>query len=271
MHESSERLKDLTDLIFDGRNQSFGAYLLRRLYPGIVIKACITAISGFSAIVLLAIGVETWLHQPVSVEENLVTIDPKMIEPPPIDPKTPPPPALPAQPPPPKISTVRFVPPEVTPDEEIIEEDPPKQEELKAVVSASQTVEGSPDADPNELVIDGSAGTGEIMGGEPEEEEAHLVVEEMPRFPDGDVQYFFVKHLKYTQKAILKEISGKVYISFVVNKDGSITEVTLMKGLGYGLDEEALRVVKMMPNWIPGKQGGREVKVKIVQPIVFNL
>lgn len=166
MHESSERLKDLTDLVFDGRNQSFGAYLLRRLYPGIVIKACITAISGFSAIVLLAIGVETWLHQPVSVEEKLVTIDPKMIEPPPIDPKTPPPPALPAQPPPPKISTVRFVPPEVAPDEEIIEEDPPKQEELKAVVSASQTVEGSPYADPNELVIDGSAGTGEIMGGD---------------------------------------------------------------------------------------------------------
>ena len=92
----------------------------------------------------------------------------------------------------------------------------------------------------------------------------------MPAFPDGDVQLFFAKNLRYTQKAITKEISGKVYISFVVNKDGSISEVTLMKGLGFGLDEEAIRVVNKMPNWLPGKQGGRVVRVKIIQPIKFS-
>ena len=204
--------------------------------------------------------------------QEVVIVDPKMIEPPPIDPKTPPPPPLPASPPPPLVSTVRFVPPEVAPDEEIIEEDPPKQEELKEAVAAVETIVGDPTADPNELVMDENTGAGEVIGApEADNDEPFLAVEEMPAFPDGDVQVFFAKNLKYTQKAISNEVSGKVFISFIVNKDGSISEISIMKGLGYGLDEEALRVVKKMPNWLPGKQGGRPVRVKIIQPIKFSL
>jgi len=264
--------EDFEDIIFAGRNKDFGAFLLRRLYSDHVLKACLIAILSFSFFIVGPIIIEKLQTGNEEPKEEIVMVDPKMIEPPPIDPKTPPPPPLPASPPPPMVSTVRFVPPEVAPDEEILEEDPPKQEELKEAVAAVETVVGDPSADTNELVMDENAGAGAVIGAPEEEtEEAFLAVEEMPAFPDGDVQVFFAKNLKYTQKAISNEVSGKVFISFIVNKDGSISEISIMKGLGYGLDEEALRVIKKMPNWLPGKQGGRPVRVKIIQPIKFSL
>jgi protein TonB len=272
MSNSAFPAPDLEDIIFEGRNKAYGAFLLRRIYSDHVLKACLTAILSFSFFIFGPIIFENLQSGNEELVEEVTIVDPKMIEPPPIDPKTPPPPPLPAAPPPPMVSTVRFVPPEVAPDEEILEEDPPKQEELKEAVAAVETVVGDPSADPNELVMDENTGAGEVIGApEEENDEAFLAVEEMPAFPDGDVQVFFAKNLRYTQKALNNDVSGKVFISFIVNKDGSISEISIMKGLGYGLDEEALRVVKMMPKWLPGKQGGRAVRVKIIQPIKFSL
>ena len=264
---------DFNDIVFEGRNKDYGAYQLRRLYDSHILKSTLSACFFLALLVFVPKGFNFLMKNEEVQNEEIATVDPKMIEPPPIDPKRPPPPPLPASPPPPKISTVRFVPPEVKPDEEIIEEDPPKQEELKQVQAASETVQGDPAADPNELSIDEASGTGELITGEPEPEadEAFLLVEEMPVFPDGDIQVYFANHLKYPQKAVNKEISGKVYLSFVIQKDGTVSDVTLMKGIGFGLDEEAIRVVSKMPKWLPGKQGGRTVKVKIIQPIAFTL
>ena len=175
----------------------------------------------------------------------------------------------PAPPPPPKVSTVRFVPPEVAPDEEIIEEDPPKQEELKEVVAGTETVQGDPEADPNELSMDQS-GSGEVIGGnEPEPE--FSFVEQDPQPPGGDLQAYFAKNIKYPQKAINQDVEGKVFVTFVITSAGDVDDVKLLKGIGYGCDEEALRVVKSMPKWTPGKNGGREVKVRMNIPIVFKL
>lgn len=271
MTERNPELKsDLNELVFEGRNKAYGAYFLRILYPETVNKAQVFTLATFFLLVLGPLWVESWWPGTNETEHEVELVDPKMIEPPPIDPKTPPPPPLPAAPPPPKITTIRFVPPEVAPDEEIIEKDPPKQEELKTAVSASETVQGDPNADPNEISLDQS-GEGNIIGAPPEEEEeAFLVVDQMPQFPDGDIQVYFSKHLKYPAKALKNEISGKVHISFVVLPDGSIAEATILKGLGYGLDEEAIRVVNNMPKWLPGRQGGRAVKVKINLPIKFN-
>jgi protein TonB len=66
-------------------------------------------------------------------------------------------------------------------------------------------------------------------------------------------------------------IEGKVFVEFIVDKDGSITEVTVMKGIGSGCDEEAIRVIKAAPKWNPGKQRGQPVKVKLIVPITFKL
>ena len=82
---------------------------------------------------------------------------------------------------------------------------------------------------------------------------------------------FMVDNVNYPQKAKDANIQGKVYVSFVVEKDGSVDEVKLMRGIGGGCDEEAVRVVKAMPKWVPGKKDGKYVRVSYMLPIFFKL
>lgn len=98
-------------------------------------------------------------------------------------------------------------------------------------------------------------------------------VEIMPEFPGGQSRMFsFIgKTVRYPEIARENNVQGKVYIQFVVNKDGSIDEAKVLRGIGYGCDEEALRAVNKMPNWNPGEQKGKPVKVKFVLPVSFRL
>lgn len=99
------------------------------------------------------------------------------------------------------------------------------------------------------------------------------VVEEMPSFPGGENERlnYFIDNIKYPEEAKKNKIQGTVFVSFVVNKDGSISDVKLLRGIGHGCDEEALRVVKMMPLWNPGKQNGKLVNVRYNLPIKYKL
>ncbi|MEO1253908.1 MAG: energy transducer TonB [Bacteroidota bacterium] len=100
-----------------------------------------------------------------------------------------------------------------------------------------------------------------------------IVVEDMPEFPGGEVALleYIAKNVKYPRKAKNLGIEGRVFLKFVIDSDGSISNVELMKGIGAGCDEEAIRVVKMLPNFIPGKQRGVPVKVQMQLPINFKL
>ncbi|MEM1137071.1 MAG: energy transducer TonB [Bacteroidota bacterium] len=113
-----------------------------------------------------------------------------------------------------------------------------------------------------------------------EEEEEEEVVEEIfevvedPASPKGGYQTFyayFAKNMKYPRKALEVGISGKVFVRFVIDKDGSITQTEVVRGIGFGCDEEALRVLGTAPKWNPGKQRGRPVKQRMIIPIVFKL
>lgn len=108
---------------------------------------------------------------------------------------------------------------------------------------------------------------------EQQDEEIFTVVEKMPAFPGGDEARvkFMQENIKYPEEARKNGISGTVSISFVVEKDGKITNVTLLRGVNELLDDEALRVVKMMPAWKPGIQKGKPVRVQYVLPISFKL
>lgn len=99
------------------------------------------------------------------------------------------------------------------------------------------------------------------------------VVEEMPSFPGGSgAMYTYLgKNIKYPKEAQEKGISGTVYVTFVVEKDGSINFVELLRGTNKLLDDEAIRVVKAMPKWEPGKQKGKPVRVKYNLPVKFLL
>ncbi len=105
------------------------------------------------------------------------------------------------------------------------------------------------------------------------EEEIFLFAEEMPGFPGGDLalRKYLANAVKYPVIAQENDIHGKVYVSFVIDETGNITNVHLLRGVDTSLDNEALRVVQTMPNWKPGKQGGKPVKVRYSLPIQFEL
>ena len=105
------------------------------------------------------------------------------------------------------------------------------------------------------------------------EEEIFTVVETQPQFPGGDdsLYSFIYSNLRYPQEAIDNGIEGNVYITFAIEKDGSITNIKILRDIGYGCGAEAVRVLKMMPKWIPGSQRGKPVRVQFNIPIKFEL
>lgn len=116
-----------------------------------------------------------------------------------------------------------------------------------------------------------------VVRSEPEERivepEVFLVVEEQPSFPGGEAARlkFFAKNIVYPQQAKEFDITGIVYVGFIVEPDGSLSNIKVLRGIGGGCDEEALRVVKSMPLWNPGKQLGRPVRVQFNLAVRFTL
>jgi protein TonB len=110
----------------------------------------------------------------------------------------------------------------------------------------------------------------------PDEEisdEVFSVVEVMPSFPGGTTKFydFISKNLKYPRKALKANVEGKVIVRFIVAENGDVSEVEVLKGIGYDCDEEAIRVLLSSPDWIPGRQQGRNVKVRIMVPLTFDI
>ncbi|BDD11302.1 protein TonB [Fulvitalea axinellae] len=158
----------------------------------------------------------------------------------------------PPPPPPPKIQQPQIV---EVPDEEEIEEE----------IEVDLDVEITEETEVEEVVFEEPA--------EEEAEEIFTIVEDQPEYPGGLKAFYkqVGKKLKYPSQARRMGVEGKVYVQFVVDKDGTLTEITVAKGIGAGCDEEAIRVLKTLPKWKPGKQRGRAVKVRMVIPIHFKL
>ena len=263
----------LDDIIFENRNKAYGAYDLRKSYSKFLTRALL--IGG--AIFFMGMLAPTLISLLPSNEPelNMSEVDLMKLAPPPLDPNEPPPPP----PPPvelPKVNTVKYLPPEVLPDEKVPEETPPPTvEELKEAVAADKTQEGDPNAEeaivaPEETAAPSKA---EVVEAAPVEEPIFQVVEQQPEYPGGisEMYKYLGKNIKYPAAASRANVSGKVFMTFVVNSDGSIQDPQVLKGLGFGCDEEALRVVRSMPKWKPGKQSGRSVRVKYNLPISFTL
>ena len=134
-----------------------------------------------------------------------------------------------------------------------------------------EDIEINADVDQNEVIEEYVAP--EIEEEEIQEAEIFTIVEEMPEFPGGTQKLadYLAKNIKYPQMARESGIQGRVFISFVVEPDGSVSNVNVMRSLGGGCDEEAVRVVKSMPKWKPGKQRGKPVRVSYILPVNFKL
>ncbi len=163
------------------------------------------------------------------------------------------PPTEQAPPPPPKTIVPKII---EVPDEEELEED------LNIVVDVEmkETTEAIKIAPVEEIAKEDT-------------DEIFVIVEEQPQFPGGNSEFlkYLRDNMRYPRQARSMAIEGRVYVQAIVGKDGSLDDVQVLKGIGGGCDEEALRVVKLSPKWKPGRQRGNNVRTKIVIPIVFKL
>jgi len=265
---------DYIDIIFDGRNKLYGSYELRKQYPvrakraaGIVL-AIMFLLLVIPLIIRLISGVVDNLEAPKTSKRELV-----MKEPPPLDPKKPEPPPPPKMPPAPPRPTVRFTPPEVVKDEEV-QDPPPTKEELKTAAAGPETKNEGP-GDVNAITPPGDGNEGPSNGVVSDAPPAPVTwVEQMPEFPGGEraMSDFIQKHFRVTDAARESgQDMARVTVRFIVDSEGSISDVKLVRGVGYGLDEEALRIVRSFPKWKAGKQNGKAVPVIFTLPITVSI
>jgi protein TonB len=149
--------------------------------------------------------------------------------------------------------------------EEVREEEPvemPKDE--KAEIS-TKTQEGDPNAKIEEPIVEAPAAV--------EEPKVFTFVEQMPEFPGGELELmkFLQKNIQYPQMERDNDIQGKVLLRFVVSEEGAVGDVSVLRGVSPGIDKEAVRVVKSLPKFKPGKQQGKSVKVYYNLPVMFKL
>jgi len=248
--------KNLDDIIFKNRNKDYGAYSLRKSYNKNMMSAVVIAIVIF----LLGVSVPLIANYFNSEKVVITSYDPTVILNP--DLKDKPIEKLPDAPVEKKKVPV-FRAPIVTDTDEDVPELSELIEISKNTNPADTLAEiGIPEDKPKTNVID-----------EGEELKIHTFVEEWPEFPGGDGARvkFLSENIIYPKVAKETGIQGPVHLTFVVEKDGSITNVNILRGIGGGCDEEATRVVSSMPKWKPGRQNGKEVRVQFNMPINFKL
>ena len=266
------------DLVFEGRNQAYGAYQLRQAYNG-HLRTAMGLVVGLCALLLLGSAAWQQLHPLAAIAHaNPVTIEPMV--PPTYVTEPPKPPAPLAEPSqarsmPAATHSVATIPTKVVKDElaivlkqEVTVEELPAETLGAASTTTDATAIGS---------VGGSdtAGKGTETGSDtsPAVTGPYVVVEKMPEFAGGTeaLMRYLRSHLRYPNAALAAQAEGRVFVSFVVQADGTIADITVPKGLGYGLDEEAQRVVRQMPAWTPGQQSHHAVPVRFTLPITFRI
>jgi protein TonB len=243
-------------MVFADRNREYGAYVLRRDY----VKRLLIAVVGSVLVFGLAVGLPKIIAAMGGEEEvvevkKIVDVNLDLFE----EEKKEEPPPPPVEPPPPvKIESVQFTQLEAV--DEPVDEPPPTQEVLTETNAGTVTQEGEKGEAPPPPV-------------EVEEPTVFTIVEEMPSFPGGEAELFkyLGKTVKYPPMAQDAVITGVVYMTFVVDEHGKVKDPKVLRGIGGGCDEEAIRVVKAMPPWEPGKQRGKPVRVQYNLPIRFTL
>ncbi len=266
--------REWTDLVIQGRNKEYGAYKLRqgtsKRNIWSILIVLITAIIAFSAIAINKViqanrKVENVQTVDLSVikEKKQAKVEKKeqiKVEPEKVIEKV--------------KSSVKFTAPVIKKDSEVKEEeqiDLSKIEKTNTTIGAF-TVEGNDEV--GGAILKAKE---EIAAPEPpkheEETKVFDVVEQMPSFPGGmgALNAWLVQNTVYPVIAAENGVQGKVTVQFVVEKDGSITGVTVVRSVDPSLDKEAARVVKSMPRWQPGKQNGSFVRVKYTVPVTFKL
>jgi len=261
------------DFVFDHRNKVYGAYELRQHYGRTMARALAITLAGVAVFVVLS---QIFKPKPPEIfKVTEVNLNPQLMRPvAPVKPAEPPKPVAPVKPAP-RVTTTRFVPPVVVSTGPTVE--PPVISKIEgAIGNVDVKVPGSGNV---ENVLDNTGtkgGTGTAPVVVPVVDNTihdFNALEVMPEPAGGAAAWsgFLQKNLRFPVMAQEQGVSGRVIMSFVIEKDGHLSNIAVERGVGFGLDEEALRVLKLARPWKPGMQNGQPVRVKYVIPIKFQL
>jgi protein TonB len=279
-NKNIKKKKDfLLDFIFSEKNKDYGAYLIKKSRVVILLSSFGVAALAIGAIYMLPLGISQLTaserdqqeakNEVEEPEDEKVVAYAELSPPPPIEHPEP------EQQEPEQKEQEKDEPrqlPEVEPDKQ---EESSDSEKLK-----EPEVKKDPDVKEGEGIptqSEAKSATSEDTGGNENSSEQKTKVyefaEQRPTFPGGrqEMMKFIKNNLQYPEKARNNAIEGNVVVQFVVGKSGGIRNIQVVKGLGYGTDQEAKRLVQHMPEWQPGEQKGKKVAVKVTLPIEFNL
>lgn len=263
------------DIVFQGRNKVYGAYQLRRgtSKRNIVSMIFVAAVAAVAYLGLAAYNSYQETQKAkfeAEMEASLLEAKKEAK----VEKKTETPKVEQVQ----KVekvkSSIAFTPPvikkdsEVRPDEEMKTQDELK--ETKTNIGAFD-VKGNDEAGGTVLKAVEEIAAPEPPKHEEEQNKIFEVVEQQPQFPGGSVNGWLADHIKYPVVAAENGISGRVVVQFVVERDGSVSQVKVVRGVDPSLDKEAQRVISSMPKWIPGKQNGQAVRSRFTVPVTFRL
>ncbi|MBC7914859.1 MAG: TonB family protein [Pyrinomonadaceae bacterium] len=267
------------DLVFANRNKSYGAYELRLNADKRLVQSLFISSSIVVCLFVFPMVQQKYLssHQDLTKPlEKSTEFDLKRIIQPPsakLKPQEPAPAAK--QPKSMMQKTKGFVEPVAV--NHSVTEDPPKVAEMQKTVVGTQNTDGPlVNSNVNSIPSGTANGTGAAAVTAPGDGNSLVPVELLeknPEFPGGMAAFvkYLQKNLRYPDQARDAGMGGKVFLSFIVERDGRLTDVKVLKGIGYGCDEEATRVLKKSPLWKPGIQNKREVRVLYTIPLVFEL
>jgi len=252
MKRNEEKVPEFDEIIFENRNKTYGAFDLRKRYKSV---ASISILAGiFISAILMTVLSFTVKNDPAPAKP----IDVILIMEDPIIPELVPPADI--KPPAELMTPIKNLSPVVTDDTTEITAYIPTTDELSNI---------STDGNVNDIVIYEEP-TEPVV---PIDDTPRIFVDEMPEFPGGNIELlrFIGENLEYPAEASDNNIQGRVILKFAVNTDGSVDRVEIIKGVDNSLDNEAMRVVKTLPRFKPGKQNGVAVPVWFTLPVIFQL
>jgi len=254
----STRIPSLIDLAFKGRNQTYGAYLLRKKYFRYLTVSVISSLFLLGLMVLIPFAIYYFEPGPQLNDDMIYEVSYYSMMTPPQEDLNELAKALSA--PLREIRQVPVVEDTLKPEEQKpVEQTPPKDEIPEEVLKKDSIPRGP-----------GGSGFNQGTGGD---QGLATVIDVYPRFPGGEEArlFFLRKNVHYPEIAQKKQIQGVVMLVFIIETDGSMTHFEISKGIGGGCEEEALRVARSMPRWDPGKRSGQPVRVMVRMPVVFRL
>jgi periplasmic protein TonB len=261
----------IDDVVFEHRNQQYGAYWLRTHYNEHMAKGIFVAFLSVFIVFCLP-SIFAYFSKPMRIEEICndytdvnITIYQKLPEP---VKHIEQPKSIKA----PLLDIVKNVSPIIVIDEKTDEEKHPFKNNESGTTNIVENSDGSV------LSIESGTKNGATIIKAPSKDTTQVVVatyqvDEKPMFPNGEAALlkYLSENIKYPALARENGIEGKVILSFIISKIGSIEDIKVLRGIGAGCDEEAIKVIKKMPIWLPGKIKGKPVKVKFTLPIWYHL